>query len=68
MLEQLLQTVDPVQRLPLLREQVQIYTSDAALMPLYWEVRTALQLKSVHADIQPYLPYWNPIAWDKDAS
>jgi peptide/nickel transport system substrate-binding protein len=67
-LEQLLQTVDPAQRLPLLREQVQIYTTDAALMPLYWEVRTALMLQSVKADIQPFLPYWNAFSWDKEAS
>jgi peptide/nickel transport system substrate-binding protein len=67
-LDLLLQTVDPVQRLPLLREQVQIYTSDLALMPLYWEVRTVLALKSVKAEIRPGLPWWNPLSWDKETS
>jgi peptide/nickel transport system substrate-binding protein len=67
-LDLLLRTVDPVQRLPLLREQVEIYTGDLALMPLYWEVRTALALKSVKAEIRPALPWWNPMSWDKDVN
>jgi peptide/nickel transport system substrate-binding protein len=67
-LDELLKTIDPVQRLPLLREQVQIYTSDAALMPLYWEVRTVLALKNVKAEIRPAIPWWNPFSWDKEAA
>lgn len=67
-LDQLLQTVDPAKRVPLFREQIQLYTSDAALMPLYWEVRTVLQLKAVKADIRPAGSWWNPSSWDKATS
>ena len=51
--------------MPLLQEQVRIYTGEVGLMPLYWEVRTVLALKSVKGDIRPTAPYFNPYAWDK---
>jgi peptide/nickel transport system substrate-binding protein len=60
-------TIDPEQRMPLLQEQVRIYTGEVGLMPLYWEVRTVLALKSVKADIRPTEPYFNTFSWDKTA-
>lgn len=67
LLDLLRQTIDPAQRLPLLREQTQIYTGEVALMPTYWEVRTTLALKSVKSEIRPGSAYWNPFGWDKEA-
>jgi peptide/nickel transport system substrate-binding protein len=67
-LDALLVTIDPAARLPLLREQAQIYSADVAMMPLYWEVRSTLASKAVKADIRPSAPWWDPFAWDKEAS
>jgi peptide/nickel transport system substrate-binding protein len=66
LLDLLRKTIEPSQRLPLLREQTQIYTGEVALMPLYWEVRTSLALKSVKAEVRPGNPYYNTFSWDKD--
>jgi peptide/nickel transport system substrate-binding protein len=65
--DQLLQTVEPAQRLPLLREQVQLITSDVGFMPLYWELWPLPSLKSVKADIDPNRAGWNVFTWDKDS-
>jgi hypothetical protein len=58
--------IDEKQRLPLLQQQVQLIMGDAAIMPLYWEPRPVLALKSVRADVHPSRSGWNAFTWDKD--
>jgi peptide/nickel transport system substrate-binding protein len=65
-LETLKVTIDPAQRLSLLREQAQIYSSDAVLMSLYWEVRSIMVLKGVKMQNPPSAPWWDPFVWDKE--
>ena len=38
---------------------------DVALMPLYWEPRPLIALRTVKADIHPYNVGWNAETWDK---
>jgi peptide/nickel transport system substrate-binding protein len=64
-LDQLAVTLDPRQRAALTREQQQIMMSDIARMPLYWEVRPVLYLRSMRGDIFPYNTPWNLQEWDK---
>lgn len=66
LLDQLKSVVDPRERLPLLREQVTIFTSEVALMPLFWEPRAILALRTVKGDIHPYNNGWNTFTWDKE--
>ena len=66
LLDQLLVTIDPAKRLPLLREQAQIYSGDAIVMSLYWEVRNVLALKNIKGYSGPASPWFNPYAWDKE--
>ena len=56
LLEQLVQTVDHRERLPLLREALQVQLGDVAIMPLFWDVSPVLTLKGVDG----------PITADKD--
>ena len=65
LLQRLQTVVDPRERLPLIREHVQIMMTELAYMPLYWEPRAILQLKSVRGDIHPYNSGWNAFTWDK---
>jgi peptide/nickel transport system substrate-binding protein len=64
--DQLLQTVDPALRLPLLREQVQLVTNDVGLMALYWELWPLPTLKAVKGDIDPNRAGWNVFTWDRE--
>jgi len=64
--DQLLQTVDPALRLPLLREQVQLVTSDVAFMALYWELWPLPILRGVKGDIDPNRAGWNVFTWDRE--
>jgi peptide/nickel transport system substrate-binding protein len=65
LLDQLATTIDPRQRVPLLRDQVQTIMEDVAFMPLYWEPRPLIALRTVRADIHPYNVGWNAETWDK---
>lgn len=65
LLDQLKATVDPRERLPLMREQLQIFSSEVALMPLFWEPRAVAALAGVKGDIHPYNSSWNAFTWDK---
>ena len=65
-LETLKVTIDPAQRLPLLQEQAQIYSSDAVLMALYWEVRSIMAVKGIKMANPPSAPWWDPFAWDRE--
>lgn len=66
--DQLLQTVDPAVRLPLLREQVQLITGDVGFMALYWELWPLPSLKSVKGDIDPNRAGWNVFTWDRETT
>ncbi len=65
LLDQLATTIDPRERLPMLREQVQIVMGEVAFLPLYWEPRAIIALRGVKADIHPYNVGWNVETWDK---
>lgn len=65
LLQRLQATVDARERLPIIKEHVQIMMADLAYMPLYWEARVILALKSVKGDIHPYNSGWNANSWDK---
>jgi peptide/nickel transport system substrate-binding protein len=65
LLDLLAATIDPQQRIPLLREQVSTIMGDVATMPLFYEPRAILQVKSVKGDIHPYNTGWNTQTWDK---
>jgi len=66
LLDELATTVDPRARLPLMREQVQTMMDDIALVPLYWEPRPLVALRSVRADIHPHNVGWNAETWNKE--
>jgi peptide/nickel transport system substrate-binding protein len=57
-------TIDPRARLPLLQEQIHIFTSDVAHMPLYWEPGNSMMVKSVKADIHPGNGSYRTDLWD----
>jgi peptide/nickel transport system substrate-binding protein len=65
LVDQLSATVDPRARTPLLREQVSVLMGDIGTMPLFFEARPILQLKTVKADVHPNNPGWNVFTWDK---
>ena len=60
-------TVDPKDRLAIMKEQLQIATSEVAMFPLFWEPRAALILKGVKQNIHPYNSGWNTFQWDLEA-
>jgi ABC-type transport system substrate-binding protein len=64
-LEQLVTTIDPTQRVALNRELLQEQMGDIAIMPLNWPVRTALALKSVQGVTGSST--WNINEWDKQS-
>jgi peptide/nickel transport system substrate-binding protein len=66
LLDLLKQTVDERERLALHREQLQIFTSEVAMMPLFWEPRPVLALAGVKGDIHPNNAGWNVFTWDKE--
>lgn len=63
--DQLAMTVDPVARIPIMRQQLQEILGDVAVMPLWWEVAVIVALADVKADIAPSNPGWNAFTWDK---
>jgi len=66
LLDRLATTIDARERVPLLRDQVQTMMEDIALMPLYWEPRPILALRTVRGDIHPHNSGWNVFTWDKE--
>lgn len=66
LLDLLNRTIDPRERLPLLREQVQIFTSDVAFMPLFWEPMAMMAVKGVKADIHPNAANYRTDLWDRE--
>jgi peptide/nickel transport system substrate-binding protein len=66
LVERLTQTLDPRARLPIAQQLVQEYTSDVALMPLWWEVFPMLMLQGVKGPRPNFvLPLANIFEWDK---
>jgi peptide/nickel transport system substrate-binding protein len=56
LLDRLVGTIDPQQRLPLMRQALELQVGDVALMPLFWDVSPVLMVKGVEG----------PITADKD--
>ncbi|MEA2642581.1 MAG: peptide/nickel transport system substrate-binding protein [Chloroflexota bacterium] len=65
LLDQLATTIDLKARVPLQREQVQIVMGEVGMMPLFWEPRPLVALKSVKGDISAEHTGWNAFTWDK---
>ena len=59
-------TIDPRARLPLLQEQVQIFTSDVVHIPLYWEPGNSIAARGVKADIHPGNGSYRTDLWDRE--
>ena len=59
-------TVDANRRLPLLQEQVRLFTSDVAYMPLYWMIANTISTRAVKADIHPNAPAFRVYLWDRE--
>jgi peptide/nickel transport system substrate-binding protein len=60
-------TIDERERLPLLRDLLQVQMGEVVTMPLYWTTVPVIQLKSVRA--QPFVrnnATWNFFEWDRD--
>jgi peptide/nickel transport system substrate-binding protein len=62
----LIVTLDPRQRLPLAQQLVQEYTDDVALMPLWWQVYPILMVQGIKGPRQNFLlPTMNIFEWDR---
>jgi peptide/nickel transport system substrate-binding protein len=59
-------TIDSSTRLSFLQEQVKIFTSEVATMPLYWMIGNAIQVKGVKADIHPNAGGFRVYLWSKE--
>lgn len=59
-------TIDPRARLPLLAEQINIFTSDVVHIPLYWEPGNSMTVKGVKADIHPGNGSYRTDLWDRE--
>jgi len=59
-------TIDPRARLPLLQEQIHIFTSDVVHIPLYWEPGNTMAVKGVKADIHPGNGSYRTDLWDRE--
>ena len=59
-------TIDAQARVPLLQEQIKIFTTDLPLIPLYWEPMAMLEVKGVKANIHPNAPGYNVYTWDRE--
>src|SRR5439155_15667095 len=66
LLDRLKSTVDARERVPLLQEQIKIFTTDVVLMPIYWEPGSMLAVKGVKADIHPNAPSYHVYTWDRE--
>jgi peptide/nickel transport system substrate-binding protein len=66
LVDQLDVTIPVDQRLPLLREHVNILMSDVAFWPMYWDVTNVMALKHVKGIATGEGPYhtWNFYEWD----
>ena len=60
-LERLIATIPPAERLPLQRELLQVTLDDVAIAPLYWNVAPVLALENVKGlpDTGGNSPTWN---------
>ena len=59
-------TIDPRERLPLAQQLVQEYTSDVALLPLWWEIFPMLMLQGIKGPRTNFLlPTANIFEWDR---
>jgi len=66
-LDKLVVTIDPGQRIPFHRELLQEQMADVALMPLYWQVAPLLAVKGVKAPpTAGNIPTSNFIVWDRE--
>jgi peptide/nickel transport system substrate-binding protein len=63
-LDQLVRTIPPAERLPLHRELLREQGGDLAVMPLYWEYDPFLQLRGVRGITTGGA--WNFVEWDKE--
>ena len=64
--DRLVGTLDPRARLPLSQQLVQQYTSDIALLPLWWEVFPMLMVEGVKGPRPNFvLPAANIFEWDR---
>jgi len=68
LLDRLIVTIPPAERLALHRQLLQTQMGDIALMPLYWDLDPILMLRGVKGVAAPNgsLNLHNAIAWDKD--
>jgi peptide/nickel transport system substrate-binding protein len=68
LLDRLVVTVAPAERLALHRQLLQAQMGDVALMPLYWDLDPILMLKGVKgvAATNGSLNLFNAMAWDKE--
>jgi peptide/nickel transport system substrate-binding protein len=58
-------TIDPRARLPLLQEQINIFTTDVVHIPLYWEPGNTMAVPGVKADIHPGNGAYRTDLWDR---
>ena len=59
-------TIDPRERLPLAQQLVQEYTSEVALLPLWWEIFPMLMLQGIKGPRTNFLlPTANIFEWDR---
>lgn len=66
LVDSLLVTIDPRQRVSLHRELLQEVMTDIAFMPLYWVVRPVLVSGVVRGDVTAFATGWNIFEWDKE--
>jgi len=69
LVDQLDMTIPLEQRIPLLREHVNILMTEVAFWPMYWDVTNVMALKGVKGIATGEGPYhtWNFFEWDKEA-
>jgi peptide/nickel transport system substrate-binding protein len=65
-LDTLKATIDGRERIPLLQEQMRIFTTELPLIPLYWEPGNMLAVKGVKADIHPNAPSFQLHTWTRE--
>lgn len=59
-------TPDASKRMAMQQEQVRIFTSEVAFMPLYWMIGNSLSTKGVKADIHPNGAGFRVYLWDRE--
>ena len=67
LVEGLLATIDPRERISLQRQLAHEAMTDVAFMPLYWVVRPVLVLGSIRGTVSGFATGWNIFDWDKEA-